>query len=57
MQPEMAKRAENIAKVAAKSKTQTEEVTPKGTLAILLGYAVLMVVLWGAIYVTMLLRG
>lgn len=31
--------------------------TPKGTLAILLIYAGILVALWGAMYITMLLRG
>lgn len=40
---------------AADVKADTE--TPKGTLAILLGFAAILVALWGFMYITMLLRG
>lgn len=57
MQPEIAKRAETIAKVTPQPKIEADTETPKGTLAIVLIFAVVMVVLWGYIYVQMLLRG
>jgi hypothetical protein len=34
-----------------------EEQKPKGTIAVVVVFAVIIVVLWGSVYVTLLLRG
>lgn len=57
MQPELSQRADTKVQNAPQTKTKADVETPKGTFAIVLMFAALMVVLWGFMYVTMLLRG
>lgn len=42
---------------AALGKADADNATPQGTMTILIGYAVVIVALWGHMFLTMLQRG
>lgn len=57
MKAKAAEIMETRAATAPATDVKADTETPKGTLAILLIYAGILVSLWGAIYIMMLLRG
>ena len=57
MKAKAAEIMETRAATAPATDVKADTETPKGTLAILLGFAAILVALWGFIYIMMLLRG